>query len=65
LGAELACVPAVPYENPNLKTKCRDIVIGLADPLGTKMYRYFRDGVPEPTVGCDASSIVAEAAHKK
>jgi cysteine synthase A len=122
LGAELACVPAVPYENPNqyqhvakrlaqhlaqscdtpvlyadqwdnranreghlrstgpeiwaqtdgrvdaficaigtggtlagvseyLRSKRRDIVIGLADPLGTKMYRYFKEGVLEPTEG--------------
>jgi len=122
LGAELVCVPAVPYENPNqyqhvarrlaqrlarespwsvlyadqwdntanreghlkstgpeiwsqtagtvdaficaigtggtiagvgeyLKSKNRDIVIGLADPAGTKMYRYFKDGELEPTAG--------------
>ncbi len=122
LGAELVCVPAVPYENPNqyqhlarrladrlarespwsvlyadqwdntanreghlestgpeiwsqtagkvdaficavgtggtiagvgeyLKSKNRDIVIGLADPLGTKMYRYFKEGELEATPG--------------
>lgn len=122
LGAELVCVPAVPYENPNqyqhlakrlaehltqdsetpvlyadqwdntanreghlrstgpeiwaqtdgqidaficsigtggtiagvseyLKSKNKDILVGLADPPGTKMYRYFKEGALEPTEG--------------
>jgi cysteine synthase A len=126
LGAELICVPAVPYENPNqyqhvarrlaaklqreaevpvlyadqwdntanreahlrgtgpeiwsqtegrldgfvcaigtggtlsgvseyLKSKNENVVIGVADPLGTKMYHYFRDGELKAT---DGDSIV-------
>ncbi len=122
LGAELICVPAVPYENPNqyqhvakrlaeqlqresdvsvlyadqwdntanreghlkstgpeiwaqtdgridgficaigtggtlagvgeyLKSKNKAVVIGLADPLGTKMYHYFKDGELKATEG--------------
>jgi cysteine synthase A len=34
-----------------LRSKLEDIVIGLADPLGTKMYHWFKDGKLEPTEG--------------
>lgn len=34
-----------------LKSKNSNVVIRLADPLGTCMYHYFRDGVLEPTDG--------------
>jgi cysteine synthase A len=131
LGAELICVPAVPYENPNqyqhvakrlaeklqresdvsvfyadqwdntanreghlkstgpeiwaqteghidgficaigtggtlagvseyLKSKNKDVVIGLADPLGTKMYHYFRDGELKPTEGDSISEGIGQ-----
>jgi cysteine synthase A len=131
LGAELICVPTVPYENPNqyqhvakrlaeklqressvsvlyadqwdntanrdghlrstgpeiwaqtdgqidgficaigtggtlagvseyLKSKNKDVVIGLADPLGTKMYHYFRDGELKPTEGDSISEGIGQ-----
>jgi cysteine synthase A len=131
LGAELICVPAVPYENPNqyqhvakrfaeklqresdvsvlyadqwdntanreghlkstgpeiwaqtagqidgficaigtggtlagvseyLKSKNKDVIIGLADPLGTKMYHYFKDGELKATEGDSISEGIGQ-----
>ncbi|MGC1953499.1 MAG: pyridoxal-phosphate dependent enzyme [Gammaproteobacteria bacterium] len=131
LGAELICVPAVPYENPNqyqhvakrlaeklqrgsevavlyadqwdntanreghlkstgpeswvqtdghidgficaigtggtlagvseyLKSKNKDVVIGLADPLGTKMDHYFKDAELKPTEGDSISEGIGQ-----
>lgn len=34
-----------------LKSRNKQVIIGLADPLGTSMYHYFRDGVLESTDG--------------
>jgi cysteine synthase A len=131
LGAELICVPAVPYKNPNqyqhvakrlaeklsresdravlyadqwdntanreghikstgpeiweqtqgkidgfvcaigtggtlsgvseyLKSKNKDVQIGLADPLGTKMYHHFKDGELKPTEGGSISEGIGQ-----
>ncbi|MFZ0254048.1 MAG: cysteine synthase A, partial [Gammaproteobacteria bacterium] len=131
LGAELICVPAVPYENPNqyqhvakrfaeklqresdvsvlyadqwdntanreghlkstgpeiwaqtagqidgficaigtggtlagvseyLKSKNKDVIIGLADPLGTKMYHYFKDCELKATEGDSISEGIGQ-----
>ncbi len=43
-----------------LKSKNKDVVIGLADPLGTSMYRYFLDGVLESTDGDSISEGIGQ-----
>jgi cysteine synthase A len=43
-----------------LKSKRREVVIGLADPLGTSMYHYFRDGTLSATEGDSISEGIGQ-----
>lgn len=43
-----------------LKSKKRDVVIGLADPLGTCMYHWFRDGTLRPSDGDSISEGIGQ-----